>query len=59
MNKYSKTMEDSWGTESDVLPRRRVLTGNGIFAASISTNIQGSAIRHTATPGCIWPRDSI
>jgi len=59
MIKCSKTMEDIWGTESDVVPRRRVRTGNGIPAASFSTDIQGSAARHTTAPGCIRPRDPI
>ena len=52
-------MEDIWGAESHVLPRRRVLTGNGIPAASFSTDIQGSALRPTEAPGCIRPLDSI
>jgi hypothetical protein len=57
MIKYGKTMEDI--TENYVLPGRRVRTVNGIPAASFSTDIQGSVVRHTTAPGCIRPRDSI
>jgi hypothetical protein len=52
-------MGDVWNIESDILPRRRVRNGNGIPAASFLTDIQGSALRHTAAPGCIRPRESI